>query len=118
MFMKPINLVIGAALLSLTAHAVHAQTKVDGDPQKGRNKSSMCVGCHQIPGYRASYPLPYSVPMIVGQNAKYIENALQAYKKGERKHPTMRSIAETLTDDDMKNIAAYYSNPSLVAAAK
>jgi len=48
------------------------------------------------------------VPMISGQSAKYIVAALNAYKKGERKHPTMRGIAASLTDADMADLAAYY----------
>ncbi|MCX7274904.1 MAG: hypothetical protein NTV19_17445 [Burkholderiales bacterium] len=50
----------------------------------------------------------YRVPMIAGQSAKYIENSLQAYKKGERSHPTMRAIAGSLSDQDMADLAAYY----------
>ena len=46
--------------------------------------------------------------MIAGQSAKYIENSLQAYKKGERSHPTMRAIAGSLSDQDMADLAAYY----------
>ena len=51
----------------------------------------MCNGCHNIRGYQASFPEVYKVPMIAGQNAKYIVAALTAYRKGERKHPTMRA---------------------------
>jgi cytochrome c553 len=46
--------------------------------------------------------------MISGQNAKYIVASLNAYKKGERKHPTMRGIADTLTEQDMADLGAYY----------
>jgi cytochrome c553 len=71
-------------------------------------KVAMCVGCHGIKGYQASFPEVYKVPMIAGQSAKYITAALVAYKKGDRKHPTMRSIADALTEQDMTDIAAYY----------
>jgi cytochrome c553 len=71
-------------------------------------KVAMCVGCHGIKGYQASFPEVYKVPMIAGQSAKYITAALVAYKQGDRKHPTMRSIAESLTEKDMADIAAYY----------
>ena len=54
----------------------------------------MCIGCHGIPGYQASFPEVYKVPMIAGQNAKYIVSALTQYRKGDRKHPTMRGIAD------------------------
>jgi cytochrome c553 len=72
------------------------------------SKVAMCIGCHGIKGYQASFPEIHKVPMISGQGAKYIVAALTAYKKGERKHPTMRGIAGSLTDQDMADIAAYY----------
>ena len=73
-------------------------------------KTAMCIGCHGIRGYQASFPEVYKVPMISGQSAKYIVAALTAYKNGDRKHPTMRGIAETLSEQDMKDIAAYYES--------
>lgn len=79
-----------------------------GDPQAAKNKISMCIGCHSIAGYRASFPEVYHVPMLGGQNAKYLESALKAYQTGERKHPTMRSIAASLSDQDIADLAAYY----------
>lgn len=72
-------------------------------------KVAMCMGCHNIPGYRASFPEVYSVPMIAGQSAKYIAAALHAYQNGDRKHPTMRGVAATLTDQDINAIAEYYA---------
>jgi cytochrome c553 len=71
-------------------------------------KVAMCIGCHGIKGYQASFPEVYKVPMISGQGAKYIVAALNAYKTGERKHPTMRGIAETLSEQDMSDIAGFY----------
>jgi cytochrome c553 len=71
-------------------------------------KVAMCIGCHGIKGYQASFPEVHKVPMISGQGAKYIVAALNAYKAGDRKHPTMRSIAESLSDQDMNDIAAWY----------
>jgi cytochrome c553 len=68
----------------------------------------MCIGCHNISGYQASFPEIYKVPKIAGQGAAYIVSALTGYRKGERKHPTMRAIAATLSDQDMADIAAYY----------
>ncbi|MFM8766457.1 MAG: c-type cytochrome, partial [Rubrivivax sp.] len=56
----------------------------------------------------ASFPEIHRVPMISGQNAKYIVASLNAYKKGERKHPTMRGIAASLSDADMADLAAFY----------
>ena len=77
-------------------------------PRAADKLIAMCIGCHNIIGYQASFPEVHKVPMIAGQGAKYIVSALQAYKKGDRKHPTMRSIAASLSDQDMNDIAAYY----------
>ncbi len=78
------------------------------DAAAGEKKATLCAGCHNIPRYQASFPEVHKVPMIAGQNAKYIVAALTAYKKGDRKHPTMRGIAATLSDQDMADLAAYY----------
>jgi cytochrome c553 len=86
--------------LSFSAQAQSAQA--------GEKKAAMCIGCHGIPGYQASFPEIYKVPMIAGQNAKYIASSLAGYKKGDRKHPTMRGIAASLSDQDMADLAAYY----------
>lgn len=106
--MKKISLAttFAAALLasSMTmSTAAHAQ-----DAKAGQKKVAMCLGCHNIPGYQASFPEIYKVPKIAGQNAKYIVSALTAYKKGDRRHPSMRAIATTLSDQDMADVAAYY----------
>ena len=79
-----------------------------GDAKAGETKIAMCIGCHGIKGYQASFPEVYKVPMISGQSASYIVSSLMAYQKGDRKHPTMRSVAASLTAKDMADIAAYY----------
>jgi cytochrome c553 len=85
-----------------------AQDAKPGDPVAGEKKAAMCNGCHSIPRYQGSFPEVYKVPMIAGQSAKYIVSALVAYRKGDRKHPTMRGIAGSLSDQDMADLAAYY----------
>lgn len=87
------------------------------DVKAGETKIAMCIGCHGIPGYQATFPEVHKVPMIAGQNAKYIASALTAYAKGERKHPTMRGIAQTLTDADIADIAAFYEQQAKAPAA-
>jgi cytochrome c553 len=96
------------ALLSGAFSSVHAQG-VQGDVQAGEKKVAMCIGCHGIPGYQASFPEVHKVPMISGQGAKYIEAALAAYKKGDRKHPTMRAIAGSMSEQDMADVAVFYA---------
>ncbi|KAF3999315.1 c-type cytochrome [Glaciimonas immobilis] len=98
------------ALLALAGIAnIAAAADIVGNAKAAENKVSMCIGCHGIPGYKASFPEVYQVPMLGGQSAQYIVSALVAYKKGERQHPTMRGIATTLSDQDMADLAAYYS---------
>ena len=94
---------------SVTAHSASAQ-EINGDAKAGQGKIAMCIGCHGIRGYQASFPEVYKVPMIAGQGAKYIRSALAAYQKGERRHPTMRGIAQSLTEQDMADLAAYYES--------
>lgn len=96
------------ASLAFAGAAVQAQ-EVKGSAQAAQGKVWLCVGCHSIPDYRADYPLVYKVPMLGGQNAAYIASALAAYKKGERKHPTMRSVAASLSDQDMADLGEYYA---------
>ena len=105
-----------AACLALSGPSAFA---LEGDAQAARNKTSMCIGCHGIPGYRTSFPEVYPVPKLGGQHAAYIVRALQAYRDGERSHPSMRAIATSLSDQDMADLAAYYSsNPAVAEAAK
>lgn len=89
-----------------------------GDPDKGREKTQMCEGCHGIPGWRTAYPEVYKVPKLGGQHEAYLAKALQEYKNGERTHPSMRAIAASLSDEDMLNLAAYYSRGPAKTASK
>jgi len=90
------------------ANAPAARSVAPASPKSLEAKIEMCVGCHGIVGYKASFPEVYRVPKIAGQSAKYIAAALNAYRTGERKHPTMRSIAESLSEQDVADISAYY----------
>ena len=92
-------------LLALAAPVTAVQAQ---DAAAGEKKVAMCIGCHGIVGYQASFPEIHKVPKIAGQGAKYIVAALVAYKKGDRKHPTMRAIAASMSDQDMADVAAFY----------
>lgn len=99
-----------ALFAGLSAVTFSAQAQdVKGSAAAGQAKVWLCAGCHAIPDYRADYPLVYRVPKIGGQNAAYIYAALEAYKSGERKHPTMRSIAGSMTPQDMADVSEYYA---------
>jgi cytochrome c553 len=97
-----------AGLARARAPAAHAQG-VTGNAEAGKQKNSMCTGCHGIPGYHTAYPEVYHVPKIGGQQPGYIISALKEYKSGARWHPSMRGIAASLSEQDMADLAAYYS---------
>src|SRR5438552_383758 len=106
-------LALAGALACVTAQAAD----VKGDVKAGEKKVAMCLGCHNIIGYKASFPEVHKVPMIAGQNAKYIVAALTEYKKGDRRHPTMRGIAGSLSEQDMADVAAFYEHQGQGEAA-
>jgi cytochrome c553 len=112
MMNKLLSTLFVLAVSSVTAFSVQAQ-ELKGDAKAGEGINAMCIGCHGIKGYQASFPEVYKVPMISGQSAKYIEASLNAYKKGDRKHPSMRAIAVTLTDQNIADLAAFYSQHGL-----
>ncbi len=100
---------IPALLLAVPLACLGQSAAPKGDAAAGAKKISMCIGCHAIPGYKASFPSVYSVPMISGQTPGYLAAALEGYRKGDRSHPTMRAIAASLSDQDIADLAAYYS---------
>ena len=79
-----------------------------GNPEAGRQLAYTCQGCHGITGYKNAYP-SYKVPKIGGQSAEYLAQALHEYQEGKRKHPTMRAQAESFSDQDIADLAAYLS---------
>jgi cytochrome c553 len=110
--MKTITMTLCASVLMALAVPVQAA----GDPKAGKLKTSMCAGCHGIPGWRTAYPTVYSVPKLGGQHAEYMVAALKAYKTGERSHPSMVGIAGSLSEQDMEDLAAYYASSYTGAA--
>jgi cytochrome c553 len=112
--MKKRRLLCNAMLVALTmgmlvTAAVRAASD-QGDAKAGQVKAIPCMGCHAIPGYSNAYPT-YHVPRVGGQRAQYIVAALKAYKSKQRSHPTMQAQAATLSENDMKDIAAFFSSP-------
>ena len=104
---KTFTTLLGLSVACATG-LLHAQD-TQGDAKAGAGKIAMCIGCHGIPGYQSSFPQVYKVPKIGGQGAGYIAAALDAYKKGERRFPSMHAIADTLTAQDIADVAAYYA---------
>ena len=87
-----------------------AAAAIVGSAEAGAKKNSMCIGCHGIADYKTAFPTVYRVPKINSQSEKYIVSALNAYKSGERNHPSMVGISRSLSDQDMADLAAYYAN--------
>jgi cytochrome c553 len=114
--MKKTDFVRIASVALVLWSAAAGAAEVSGDASAGKTKSSMCAGCHSISGYKTAFPVVYSVPKLDGQHAAYIVSALRAYKSGERKHPSMRAIAASLSDQDMADLAAFYSGQVQQAA--
>jgi cytochrome c553 len=105
---------------AVQAQAATQQTAAapQGSADAGRKKASMCIGCHNIAGYKTAFPKVYSVPKLDGQHAAYIVKALREYKSGERFHPSMKGIAAGLSDQDMADLAAFYSNAPTQSASR
>ena len=89
--------------------ALGVSALAESDPEAGRIKAETCRGCHAIANYKNVYPT-YSVPKLAGQSEAYLVIALKAYQSGERSHPTMRSQAGTMSEQDMLDIAAYFAS--------
>jgi cytochrome c553 len=122
-----VRVALGAAL-ALAAHFALAQSAPKPPPGKApdvqeqrppsgpkpdfQNFHAQCVGCHGIPGYHTAFPVVYHVPRIAGQQPGYIIAALKAYKSGDRSHPSMRGIAASLSEEQMKELAEYYGAPA------
>lgn len=114
MLPSPLSALVAGALFVLSAAGVQAAETV-GNAKVGETKAAMCIGCHGIVGFHSSFPDVHKVPKIHGQSAGYIVASLNAYQKGERKHPSMRGIAAGLVPQDMADLAAYFSGQGLPA---
>ena len=97
-------IILGGSLLMALSFNANAQ----GNIAKGEELSQTCLGCHGAPGLRNPGPV-YLIPMLGGQNEKYIIDALKAYKAKTRAHKTMQAQAANLSDQDMADIAAFFA---------
>jgi len=80
-----------------------------GVASRGKGLTYTCRGCHGVTGYRNAYPT-YHVPKLGGQSQVYLLNALHEYREGKRKHHTMQAQAESFSEQDIADIAAYLSS--------
>jgi len=86
-----------------------APATVVGDANRGKGLTYTCRGCHGVEGYKNVYP-SYHVPKLGGQSETYLHNALLEYRANKRKHPTMQAQAQSFSEQDIADIAAYLSS--------
>lgn len=99
----------GLSVLALAvAGTISTAATAAGDPERGASLANTCMGCHGIPGYNNVYPT-YRVPKLGGQNAAYLASSLKSYRAGDRQHPTMKAQANLMTDQDIADLAAFFS---------
>lgn len=103
----PVAPPVAEAAAPATAPAAAPKPLV-GNADTGRTLTYTCQGCHGIVGYKNAYP-SFKVPKIGGQSAEYLANALTEYRTGNRKHPTMQAQAQSFSDQDIADIAAFLS---------
>lgn len=102
--MKKSTLFVLGALLTGLASSASAMSS--GDINAGKEKSAMCASCHGADG-NSTDP---QFPRLAGQYANYIEQSLKAYRAGTRKNPIMAGFAGGLSDEEIANLAAYFSS--------
>ena len=119
-YVRAVSIVViaaGALTLSRAPQAQPGAAPQAADPQHGKAVSYTCLGCHGIEGYKNAYPM-YSVPELRGQNAEYLAIALHGYRGGDRSHITMHSQTQSLSEQDMTDVAAYLAGKPLVSSGK
>lgn len=104
----PAATTVEPAVPATTAAVAVAKSAV-GDASRGKGLTYTCRGCHGLTGYKNAYP-SFRVPKLGGQSATYLSIALHEYRKGQRKHPTMQAQAESFSEQDIADIAAYLSS--------
>ncbi len=102
-----------SAMLTLgglqAAVASELSTDIGGDVQKGKEKAGqICQACHGLDGN--GVPGQPVWPKLAGQHPRYIYKQLQNFKNNERWNAQMSPMAMPLTDEEMRNLAAYYSS--------
>src|SRR5262245_13841807 len=107
--MKPVARVsVGLALIFLAAWAFSAEPApaAKADPAKGATiATATCAACHSADGSRGTA----ANPILQGQHPDYLAKQLADFKAGRRDSPIMKPLASTLSETDMKNVAAFYA---------
>jgi cytochrome c553 len=93
-------------LVPVFAVLISGSVLAAGNPAAGKQKSQACAACH---GPDGNSPSP-QFPTLAGQHADYIVHALTAYQTGGRKNPLMQPMAAPLSEQDKKDLAAYFAS--------
>ena len=104
--MRISNIVSGLMLSVFLCAALGANQAMAADAKAGKAKAGVCAGCHGVTG-QSQQPI---WPHIAGQGSKYIAKQLHAFRDQSRAGAQMAAIVANLTDDDISNLAAYFSS--------
>jgi cytochrome c553 len=91
--------------VSMISCVLSVPALAEGDAATGKAKSAMCAACHGADGNSAAP----NFPNLAGQHASYLLKQLQNFKSGKRKDPTMTAMVAPLSEQDMADLAAYFS---------
>lgn len=100
-------------IVGLIAMGMAAGAQAAGDAAAGQARAAVCFACH---GPDGNSPNPIW-PKLAGQHPGYIIKQLKAFKSGERVEPLMIPMAGPLTEQEMENLAAFFSTQKLVPGA-
>jgi len=97
--------ILAVAALSLSLGVLDAQAQQVGDATAGSTKSATCTACHGLNGNSVNPEWP----VLAGQNANYVREQVVSIKTGKRPNPLMLPMVQDLTDQDINDLAAFYS---------
>ena len=110
---KSLLALLAAAALASSVAANEAKPAAKADPAKGQVTAQVCSACHAIDGSRGVS----ANPILQGQHADYLVKQLTEFKSGKRDNAVMKGMATPLSDEDMKNVAAFFASKSMPAGA-
>jgi len=95
--------------ISLISAFLWASTTLAADKMAGELQAANCIGCHGSIGH-GGHANHTPAPNLYAQQPSYLINQLNAFKTGTRNNPIMKAMASNLSDEDIKNLAAYFSS--------
>ncbi len=104
--MKKVSLMLLSLMFAIPVSTYAAGDAAAGDAAAGKSKSTLCAACHGAKGISANDMWPN----LAGQKQGYLVKQIKAFKDGSRNDPMMSPMATPLSDDDIVNLAAYFSS--------